>query len=35
MEQSRKQFKNIPKVESFRKMFKKKIVSSYNVNPQN
>ena len=28
-------FKNIPKVKSFRMMFKKKLVSSYNVNPQN
>ena len=28
-------FKNIPKVKSFRMMFKKKLVSSYNVNTQN
>ena len=26
-------FKNIPKVKSFRKMFKTKLVGSYNVNP--
>ena len=28
-------FKNIPRVKSFRMMLKKKLVYSYNVNPQN